>query len=603
MCCPPTRFVNEAKSLARFRKLPGIVAVNDFFQENGTAYIVMEYVEGKTVKDYLAEMGGRLPAAQVFEMLKPVMDSLSKVHNAGIIHRDISPDNIMLDTDGSMKLLDFGAAREFANSGDESMSVMLKHGFAPEEQYRSRGVQGPWTDVYALCATMYKCMTGITPLESNERRISDDVKPPSELGIVIDPAQEAVLMKGMAVLQEDRWQSVSELYGALYEARDGTPVTVFLEPPPQVVKPAPAVEPAPKTFWLAKNKTLAAIAAGACVLVFAVWAAWPSGSLPETEASPSPEPVMEAVAEATPSPSPAPEPDEPTPTPTPEPTPDTPTPTPTPEPTPDEPTPTPDTPTPSAPTPEAPVSLPTYTITFSSSGTVQQTGTNGRLASLPKLEDGPTTTFLGWSTEVRGGTEVTTATVFTMDTTVFPRWLYFTPISPSPSPSPSPDSDLIRIGGGGMRVSVDATEVNLHNRSVSDISELSRLTKVETLRLGANGLSDLSPISGLATLTHLYLGPNPIRGNLSPLSGLTNLTTLVLSETGTSDISALSALSGLTKLSYLDLRSNGISDISGISALKGLTGLKQLYLSGNPLTQEQKDELREALPNCRISFG
>jgi len=231
------KFINEARTLAKFFTLPGIVSIKDFFQENGTAYISMEYIEGQTLKDYLSQMGGRLPAGQIFDMMKPVMYSLAEVHNAGLIHRDISPDNIMISKEGQMKLLDFGAARDFSDSGNKSMSIMLKPGFAPEEQYRSRGVQGPWTDVYALSATIYKCITGITPEESVERTRRDDVRPPSMLGIPIDPAQEAALMRGMAVLQEHRFQNVSELYASLYGAQTGTTTGAYATAQPAAATP------------------------------------------------------------------------------------------------------------------------------------------------------------------------------------------------------------------------------------------------------------------------------------------------------------------------------------------------------------------------------
>jgi len=230
------KFVDEAKTLAKFRSLPGIVTVNEFFIENNTAYIVMEYIEGETIKSYLTRQGGKILADQLFEMMKPVMVSLSEVHKKGLIHRDISPDNIMITNEGFIKLLDFGAAREFIDSGNKSMSIMLKPGFAPEEQYRSKGKQGPWTDVYALSATMYRIITGVTPDESPERMHSDEVKLPSALGIAIHPAQEAALMKGMAVLQQNRWQSVGELYNALYSA---APQPQYAPPPP----PMPASVP------------------------------------------------------------------------------------------------------------------------------------------------------------------------------------------------------------------------------------------------------------------------------------------------------------------------------------------------------------------------
>jgi len=210
------KFINEGRLLAKFFSLPGIVTIKDYFQENGTAYISMEYIDGQTLKDYLSAMGGKLPAAQLFDMMKPVMTSLAEVHKTGLIHRDISPDNIMINKEGQMKLLDFGAAREFTDSGIKSISIMLKPGYAPEEQYRSKGLQGPWTDVYALSATIYKCLTGVTPEESVERVHSDEVKSPSALGISISWNQEAAVMTGMAVMQVNRHQSVSELYSALY---------------------------------------------------------------------------------------------------------------------------------------------------------------------------------------------------------------------------------------------------------------------------------------------------------------------------------------------------------------------------------------------------
>ncbi len=217
-----SKFIEEARRLARLSNLPGIVTVKDFFEQNNTAYIVMDYIDGQTYKQYLKTMGGSLQSEQVFDMMKPVMMSLIKVHEAGIIHRDISPDNIMISTDGFVKLIDFGSARDF-DVQNKSMSVMLKQGYSPEEQYRSRGAQGPWTDVYSLCATMYKCMTGRTPDESTERLRRDELPTPSQLGVSIDPSKEMALMHGLAVCAEDRISNVSELYDALYPRVTQTP--------------------------------------------------------------------------------------------------------------------------------------------------------------------------------------------------------------------------------------------------------------------------------------------------------------------------------------------------------------------------------------------
>ena len=203
------RFLREAQILAKFSGSTGIVDVRDFFEENNTAYIVMEYLDGQTLKEYLKNKGTLTPE-QTIRLLMPVMESLKKVHTQGLIHRDISPDNIML-VDGHVKLLDFGAARNVSATANKSLSVMLKPGYAPEEQYRSKGDQGPWTDVYALCATMYKCITGITPDDSTQRVFSDELKNPSALGISIDPVIEKAILKGLSVMQKDRYQNIDEL--------------------------------------------------------------------------------------------------------------------------------------------------------------------------------------------------------------------------------------------------------------------------------------------------------------------------------------------------------------------------------------------------------
>ena len=206
------RFVDEARRLARFQSLPGIVAVKDYFTANGTAYIVMEFVEGVTFKDYLEQNGGRMDEVAVLELMKPLVQSIAEVHQFGIIHRDISPDNIMLTPNGQLHLIDFGAARDFA-ADEKSLSVLLKPGYAPEEQYRSRGNQGPWTDVYALSATIFRAIEGDKPPEAMERMFDD-----AFAGFTVPVSENtcAVLMKGLAVRHPQRWQNMEELHAALY---------------------------------------------------------------------------------------------------------------------------------------------------------------------------------------------------------------------------------------------------------------------------------------------------------------------------------------------------------------------------------------------------
>ncbi|MGN1196545.1 MAG: serine/threonine protein kinase [Acetatifactor sp.] len=210
-------FIHEAKILAKCSNLSGIVGVKDFFQENNTAYIIMEYLEGETLKEHLKKKGGKLPLEEVLEVMRPVISSLAHMHEQGLIHRDISPDNIMMLSEGNVKLLDLGVVRDYATEGEKSLSVMPKPGYAPEEQYRTKGKQGPWSDVYALCATMYKCITGITPPESMNRIRDDDLKKPSALGITIEKDIEEILLQGMEIFAEKRIQNMNELYRALYE--------------------------------------------------------------------------------------------------------------------------------------------------------------------------------------------------------------------------------------------------------------------------------------------------------------------------------------------------------------------------------------------------
>lgn len=203
------RFLEEAQALAAFDDEPNIVHVYDYFEENQTAYIVMEYLDGHDLRKHLKD--ALFSADEIFKQILPIMDALEKIHEKNIIHRDISPDNIVLLKNGTLKLTDFGAARLIDYSDPKSISVVLKSGYAPEEQYRPKGLLGPWTDIYALSATLYKCITGITPDDALERGHNDTIRWPSELGYVISPIQEAVLKKGLEVRQYNRFQSIAEM--------------------------------------------------------------------------------------------------------------------------------------------------------------------------------------------------------------------------------------------------------------------------------------------------------------------------------------------------------------------------------------------------------
>ncbi len=208
------RFIDEARRLAQFGSVGGIVQIFDCFIENGTSYIVMEYLEGMTLKAYL-EQYGNMTVEQALPVILQLASAMEAVHGHGILHRDIAPDNIyVLNPDEPdclrVKLLDFGAARFVSTRHSKSLSVILKPGYAPEEQYRSRGDQGEWTDVYALAATFYKMLTGETPEDSMERSAKDELKKPSKLGVWIPPSVENALMNALHIKIEDRTQSMRE---------------------------------------------------------------------------------------------------------------------------------------------------------------------------------------------------------------------------------------------------------------------------------------------------------------------------------------------------------------------------------------------------------
>ena len=214
------RFLLEAQTLAKLNGIHEIVSVRSFFEENNTAYIVMEYVQGTELKHYVQERGGRLSAEETLRILQPVIRALSAVHREKLVHRDISPDNIMLLPDNRIKLLDFGAAKivehaDVNSSLQQSTIAIVKRGYAPMEQYQSRGSLGSWSDVYALCATAYFCLSGEVPPEA-PLRISDNVHPDWSRIPGLTQQQRRTLEMGMAVRAGDRLANVEELYHGLY---------------------------------------------------------------------------------------------------------------------------------------------------------------------------------------------------------------------------------------------------------------------------------------------------------------------------------------------------------------------------------------------------
>lgn len=193
-------FLEEARMLSRQKNISSVVEVMDYFEKNGTAYLVMEFLNGTTLQQKIMREGV-MPPEKLMDKLPKLLADMEELHRSGIIHRDISPDNVMWMPDDTLKLLDFGCARSMEDG--KSMTVQLKHGFAPVEQYMTRG-QGPWTDVYALSATVYYCLTGKVPPMAPERLENDTIQYPSALGTQMNAEQESTLMWGLTVQPKAR---------------------------------------------------------------------------------------------------------------------------------------------------------------------------------------------------------------------------------------------------------------------------------------------------------------------------------------------------------------------------------------------------------------
>lgn len=210
-------FLKEARKMAKIDEIPSIVRVRDVFLENETAYIAMDFVEGITLKEFLLK-NGALPFGECVRLLRPIMEGLGTVHAQKIIHRDISPDNIMIRKDGRVMLLDLGAAKDMTDVKGQKSQLVAKNGFSPMEQYVQNKAIGAWTDVYALCATIYYCVTGKVAPAALERLEDEELEYPQGADERISESEKAVLRDGMKVKPEERIFNVEELLRRLDEA-------------------------------------------------------------------------------------------------------------------------------------------------------------------------------------------------------------------------------------------------------------------------------------------------------------------------------------------------------------------------------------------------
>lgn len=209
------RFLQEAEAISQI-DAPGRIAwVRDHFQENNTAYTVMEYVEGVTFRELMVRKGGNIPCSELLPMVDPLLHALHDIHRQGLIHWSINPDNLILTKTG-VYLTGWGCSPD-AYCAMTAMPFILRHGFVPVEQYQGKGPgpQGLLADVYALSASIYYCLTGCRPPSAIDRLLTDKLIPPRQLGAELTPGQETALLQGMGVLPKDRLQSMEELHTTL----------------------------------------------------------------------------------------------------------------------------------------------------------------------------------------------------------------------------------------------------------------------------------------------------------------------------------------------------------------------------------------------------
>lgn len=208
------RFLTEARYIAKYNANKNIVGVLDHFEENNTAYIVMELLKGMSLNSYLSLHGGKLDQSLTLEIAQQICIALKDLHKDNIIHCDIAPDNIFILEGHEVKVFDFGAAK-LADSEDVAIDIVMKPGYSPPEQYDKTNDLGPWTDIYAVGATLYYVLTGIKPDESTNRKLNDTVIPPHILDPSIPDNLSNTIMKAMAIEKHMRFKDIDTFMNAL----------------------------------------------------------------------------------------------------------------------------------------------------------------------------------------------------------------------------------------------------------------------------------------------------------------------------------------------------------------------------------------------------
>ncbi|MEZ5853830.1 MAG: serine/threonine-protein kinase [Hyphomicrobiaceae bacterium] len=217
-------FLEEARTLGKFRH-PNIVRVLNLFEQFNTAYMVLEFEEGQSLKHWLRQLGRRPTQDEIDRILDPMLDALELIHSKGMFHRDIAPDNIIIRPSGEPVLIDFGAARNFVRENSYTIGAIVKHGYSPPEQYTvDTKLQGAWSDIYSLCATLYLAIMGEAPEEAAKRQLNDTMLPVERHldayhKEIYHPALVQALNIGLALKPKERPQTIQDFKAAMERLR------------------------------------------------------------------------------------------------------------------------------------------------------------------------------------------------------------------------------------------------------------------------------------------------------------------------------------------------------------------------------------------------
>ena len=507
------RFKEEAQILAKFMGQPNIAGVTDYFDENGTSYFVMDYIEGISFKTYIANQGGKVSVQEALDVMIPVLRALTAVHAEGFIHRDVTPDNIYITKDGNVKLLDFGSARYSIGDKSKSLDVILKVGYAPKEQYIRRGRQGPYTDVYSCAACLYAAITGYLPPESLERLDQDTLTRPSEAGAEIPLYLERAILKGLAVQPEDRFQTAGEFLDAL-ESQE-----VVELPPGQSGREESGQTAGQGAAPAKKKKPIPLILAGAAAvaLVFAAGTFLGGGG-----AGPASQTSGGGLAQADGG---------------------------------------------EAAGDRAAEEAHKVTIAGEEYSTAETeldlSGkglTDGDLVNLAQMTDLK-------SLDLEGNEAISDLSPL----------IGLTSLEALSLPLPSRILDLSPLAGltnlKELSISGEWRE-NPPVNEIKDFSPLASLSQMENLVLVVTDLEDLSFLSGMTGLTRLKLSGTVLTADLTALKGLTHLKELNLDTYGLQSLSGLEGMAGLEMLEIAD--DAGSTFVRDLSSLKDLTNLRVL---------------------------